>query len=106
MAKRATRAKGSSQDNAADQIRPTKAGRRPRKKEGARGATAGRTFGAYGWVPDLPDHRDLMYSAPLGVIGSIPKKIDLRPHCPPWLTRDSWEAAPATPSPAPTSSIS
>jgi C1A family cysteine protease len=83
MAKRATRAKGSSQDNAADQIRPTKAGRRPRKKEGARGATAGRTFGAYGWVPDLPDHRDLMYSAPLGVIGSIPKKIDLRPHCPP-----------------------
>ena len=38
----------------------------------------------YGWVPDLPDHRDFAYSAPQAVLGAkLPKAVDLRPQCPP-----------------------
>lgn len=37
----------------------------------------------YGWVPDLPDQRDLMYSAPITVMKKLPSKIDLRAKCPP-----------------------
>jgi C1A family cysteine protease len=37
----------------------------------------------YGWVRDLPDHRDLHYSAPGAVLTKLPKKVDLRPGCPP-----------------------
>jgi len=36
----------------------------------------------YGWVPDLPDHRDRLYTAPLGAPVALPKNVDLRPHCP------------------------
>jgi C1A family cysteine protease len=39
------------------------------------------SFG-YGWVPDLPDQRDYMYSAPITVIKKLPAKIDLRSKCP------------------------
>jgi C1A family cysteine protease len=38
---------------------------------------------AYGWVPDLPDQRDLMYSAPMMVMKKLPSKIDLTSKCPP-----------------------
>ncbi len=37
---------------------------------------------SYGWLPDLPDHRDLMYAAPLMVMRKLPEKIDLRASCP------------------------
>ena len=37
----------------------------------------------YGWIPDLPDHRDFVYAAPLRRIGVLPKQIDLREKCPP-----------------------
>lgn len=37
---------------------------------------------AYGWLPDLPDQRDLMYSAPIQIIKKLPSKIDLRSKCP------------------------
>jgi len=37
----------------------------------------------YGWKPDLPDHRDHTYSAPRRVTKALPKKVDLRPKCPP-----------------------
>jgi C1A family cysteine protease len=37
----------------------------------------------YGWLPDLPDHRDFMYSAVAPTIARLPKKVDLRPKCPP-----------------------
>jgi C1A family cysteine protease len=36
----------------------------------------------YGWIPDLPDHRDFIYAAPERVLGALPPKIDLRPDCP------------------------
>lgn len=35
-----------------------------------------------GWVPDLPDNRDHLYSAPMAKIGPLPAKVDLRKHCP------------------------
>ena len=39
----------------------------------------------YGWVPDLPDHRDHMFAAPVAIQKSLPPKVDLRPSCPPVL---------------------
>ncbi len=36
----------------------------------------------FGWVPDLPDARDFMYSAPEEVLTALPKKIDLRSKMP------------------------
>ena len=37
----------------------------------------------YGWVRDLPDHRDFMYSVPVATLQALPSSVDLRPHCPP-----------------------
>lgn len=37
----------------------------------------------YGWVPDLPDHRDKMYSAPFLHTAQLPPSVDLRSACPP-----------------------
>jgi C1A family cysteine protease len=37
-----------------------------------------RTNKRYGWIPDLPDHRDLPYSAPHAVLQALPKSVDLR----------------------------
>lgn len=36
----------------------------------------------YGWIPDLPDHRDHLYAAPLAQIGPLPTAVDLRGQCP------------------------
>jgi C1A family cysteine protease len=42
-----------------------------------------RRFGL-GWVPDLPDHRDLTYSAPLRLAkAALPTSVDLTKKCPP-----------------------
>jgi C1A family cysteine protease len=35
-----------------------------------------------GWVPDLPDGRDLLYAAPLKPLAKLPEKVDLRKKCP------------------------
>ena len=35
----------------------------------------------YGWVPDLPDHRDIMYSAVRKIPAKLPSAVDLRPMC-------------------------
>ena len=37
----------------------------------------------YGWVPDLPDYRDQLFSAPAMHLMALPSKVDLRPGCPP-----------------------
>jgi C1A family cysteine protease len=37
----------------------------------------------FGWVPDIPDARDFLYSAPEAVLTKLPNKVDLRPDCPP-----------------------
>src|SRR5450432_2412436 len=36
----------------------------------------------YGWIPDLPDHRDYLYAAPTKVLAALPASIDLRHGCP------------------------
>lgn len=37
----------------------------------------------YGWHPDVPDHRDHVYSIPLGAGANLPPAVDLRAFCPP-----------------------
>jgi C1A family cysteine protease len=36
----------------------------------------------YGWVPDLPDNRDFLFSAPVENLASLPASVDLRQQCP------------------------
>ncbi|MGI8961183.1 MAG: C1 family peptidase [Bryobacteraceae bacterium] len=36
----------------------------------------------FGWIPDLPDHRDFMYAAPTPVMHNIPASADLTGQCP------------------------
>jgi C1A family cysteine protease len=42
-----------------------------------------RKIQGYGWVPDLPDGRDMLYAAPPVPLGELPPRVDLRPQCPP-----------------------
>jgi len=42
-----------------------------------------RKVARYGWLPDLPDHRDHVYAAPVKITGALPAKVDLRSQCPP-----------------------
>ena len=42
-----------------------------------------RKIARYGWNPDFPDHRDLVYSAPIVTLQKLPPKVDLRKGCPP-----------------------
>jgi C1A family cysteine protease len=37
----------------------------------------------FGWVPDIPDARDFLYSAPEAVLTALPAKVDLRANMPP-----------------------
>ena len=37
----------------------------------------------YGWLPDLPDQRDVLYGAIHKVPVSLPSSVDLRKLCPP-----------------------
>jgi C1A family cysteine protease len=55
----------------------------PKSAKASRGKINPRLIQWYGWVPDIPDQRDRMYSAPLQVLKALPSKVDLRPQCPP-----------------------
>jgi C1A family cysteine protease len=37
----------------------------------------------YGWIPDLPDHRDQLYSAPVTALQTLPPRVNLTAQCPP-----------------------
>jgi C1A family cysteine protease len=37
----------------------------------------------YGWIPDIPDSRDVMFSTPLEVLTAFPPRVDLTAQCPP-----------------------
>ena len=50
--------------------------------ESVNGGLRPRPVERFGWVPDLPDARDFMYSAPEDVLTKLPKKIDLRSKMP------------------------
>jgi len=43
----------------------------------------------YGWLPDLPDHRDRIFQAPLAMLGPLPAHVDLRAGCPPIYNQGS-----------------
>jgi C1A family cysteine protease len=47
------------------------------------GSLATRPVQRFGWLPDLPDARDYLYSAPEAVLSQLPTKVDLRPKMPP-----------------------
>ena len=57
------------------------------------------TVKRFGWIPDLPDHRDHLYAAPLAALQALPPQVDLRPQCPPiydqGLLRSSYSACEA-----------
>src|ERR1700674_3498758 len=36
----------------------------------------------YGWVPDLPDHRDFLFAAAPAIMADLPKSVDLSSKCP------------------------
>lgn len=42
-----------------------------------------RKIKGYGWNPDIPDGRDVMYAAPPQVVTQLPPEVDLRAQCPP-----------------------
>jgi C1A family cysteine protease len=42
-----------------------------------------RKIQGYGWVPDIPDGRDLLYAAPVKALAKLPPRVDLRKQCPP-----------------------
>src|SRR5947207_13215307 len=37
----------------------------------------------YGWLPDIPDHRDFLYAAVAPRLAQLPRKVDLRSKCSP-----------------------
>jgi C1A family cysteine protease len=42
-----------------------------------------RPVARFGWIPDLPDFRDLKFSAPVEIMGDLPERVDMREQCPP-----------------------
>lgn len=42
----------------------------------------GKLNNKYGWIPDIPDHRDYIYKPTLGAESILPPMIDLRPNDP------------------------
>jgi C1A family cysteine protease len=57
----------------------------PKKRNASKGPSeAGahaKYLGHYGWMPDVPDQRDLVFTAARVV--TVPPAVDLRPGCPP-----------------------
>src|SRR2546423_11808295 len=45
--------------------------------------TRTRKIKRYGWIPDIPDQRDFLYSAPPAFLRALPPRVDLRAKCPP-----------------------
>src|SRR3954470_8877099 len=41
-----------------------------------------RRVARYGWIPDLPDHRDYILRASARALAKLPRKIDLTKACP------------------------
>jgi C1A family cysteine protease len=58
-------------------------GKSYRKRSARRLHIARRSKRFYGWVPDLPDHRDFFYAAPGKLLRALPSRVDLRTNCPP-----------------------
>ncbi len=55
----------------------------PEQKKVTSAKKSGMKKFGYGWVPDLPDHRDIMYRAVRKIPAKLPSAVDLRSMCPP-----------------------
>ena len=53
------------------------------KKKSSTKKLTTRSISGYGWVPDTPDHRDILYGAVRRVPARLPSSVDLRPTCSP-----------------------
>ncbi len=53
----------------------------PVKKNKAAGTKPEKGMNRFGWLPDLPDHRDYLYSAVRPIPPTLPAQVDLRPFC-------------------------
>jgi len=42
-----------------------------------------RKIARYGWTPDIPDNRDIMFRKVYRIPATLPPAVDLRPQCPP-----------------------
>ena len=42
-----------------------------------------RKMARYGWVPDIPDNRDIMFRKVYRIPATLPSSVDLRPQCSP-----------------------
>ncbi len=42
-----------------------------------------RKISRYGWVPDIPDNRDIMFKKVYRIPATLPSSVDLRPKCSP-----------------------
>ena len=40
-----------------------------------------RKVARYGWIPDIPDHRDIMFRKVYRIPVTLPSSVDLRPQC-------------------------
>jgi C1A family cysteine protease len=49
----------------------------------------------YGWISDLPDHRDYVYAPALKVVRRLPQQVDLRADCPPVYDQGQLESCTA-----------
>jgi C1A family cysteine protease len=52
-------------------------------KKSAVAPVSTRAVARYGWIPDLPDHRDILYGAVHRIPKKLPGKVDLRASCSP-----------------------
>lgn len=53
------------------------------KPKAARASTKVRSIAYYGWLPDLPDHRDYLYGLRHAPAKALPRSVDLRRFCSP-----------------------
>ena len=67
----------------------------PRKKGSSKRKASVKKIN-FGWMPDLPDHRDVLYGVVRRVPAKLPKSADLRPMCSSWVARPrrAWAAMP------------
>ena len=57
--------------------------RKSTRRPPARPRAVRRDARRYGWVPDLPDHRDYVLTAPPAALRALPPLVDMRSACPP-----------------------
>ncbi len=55
----------------------------PRERVTAETRRSRRTARKYGWLPDIPDHRDHTHAPPRSVLRPVLSRVDLRPMSPP-----------------------